>query len=124
MNAVAGRTRRWQRRLGSSSSMRRGRSRACLRLNTIHSEHLARLQGAFASASAGRKAALLHRLKMAEAAAERFEDFVSLYDATRERCLAAIPSPLTSTASRIQHIQLYCRDRTRISYTPECPTAK
>ena len=56
---------------------------ACLRLNTVHLEHVARLQGALTSASPGRKAALLHRLKMAEAAAERLQGFVILYDAAR-----------------------------------------
>ena len=56
---------------------------ASIRLDTIHSEHVARLQGALASASAGRKAALLHRLRMAEAAMARLGSFVTLHDDTR-----------------------------------------
>ena len=56
---------------------------ASIRLDTIHSEHVARLQGALASASAGRKAALLHRLRMAEAAMARPARFVILFDSDR-----------------------------------------
>ena len=51
-----------------------------LRLDTNHSEHVARLQAEIETASAGRKGALLHRLQMAEAAAARLEGFKVLHD--------------------------------------------